>query len=647
MTSCRKPLLLTSILLLSVGACAPQVVTVTVTSPPETVVVTATPPDTPTAAPPSRADEPPQALHVCLVGEPDTLYLYGASQLPATQHVMEAIYDGPIDHRDFDHQPVILEKLPTLQDGDAVTRTTFVRRGDRVVDVDGDVVELEDGVRIRPSGCYTSGCVVTFEGGMVRMEHLEAVFALRQDVSWSDGEPLTAKDSEYGFRVASDPATPGYRFVVERTAAYKAIDGFRTRWTGLPGFRDELYGLRFFPPLPRHHLEEVPARELPVHDEARRTPLGWGPFVVDEWIRGDRIELSPNPHYFRADAGLPHLQSLVFQFKSDGAEVAAGVISGVCDVGTHDAELEGLLPLLAGLEDEGVLTIVSAPGQGMDRLSFGIQASERHEGPSFFADERVREAAARCIDRQALNDEVALGRSVVPESYLPPAHPLYPKDDLADHPYDPAAGRALLDELGWRDVDGDGVREAQGVPGIPEGQRFDATLTTVDDGDEDERIARMLRAQLADCGVRVNVAAVPRWDLFADGPDGPLFGRRFDLAQATWWLGDRPGCDRYLSSQIPQADGWIGGNITGYVDSEFDLACQAALRSLPGSEAYGRHHREAQVIFSENLPALPLLMRLRVGLARPHVEGLKLDATSPSELWNVEQMRAVERASEG
>jgi len=640
MTLCHKPLHIIGILLLFVTACAPRVVTVTVTSPPETVVVTATPQETATPTASSGSDEP-QALHICVVGEPDTLYLYGASQLPSTQHVMEAVYDGPIDHRDYDHQPIILEKLPALQDGDAFTRTTFVRRGDIVVDAEGDVVELQEGVRVRPSGCYTSGCEVVFEGGMVRMEHLEATFALREDVSWSDGEPLTAEDSAFGFEVASDPGTPGFRYVVERTAAYEAVEEFQTRWTGLPGFRDASYGLRFFPPLPRHQLEDIPSHQLPGYNGARREPLGWGPFVVDDWIPGDRIELSPNPHYFRAEAGLPYLDKLVFHFKPDAAQVAAGVIAEDCDVGTSDAELEGLLPLLTSLEEEGVLTVVSAPGQGMARLSFGIQSSEGYARPSFFARGQVREAIAACIDRQALQDEVALGRSIVPESYAAPDHPLYPVEDLTEHPYDPAAGRALLDELGWRDTDGDGVREALDVPDLMDGQPFDVVLVSMDDSEVDEKVARMVRAQLADCGVSVTVEALPRWELFADGPEGPLFGRRFDLAQATWWLEDRPPCERYLSSQIPEAENWVGGNITGYVSPKYDSACLSALRGLPGSEEYMRNHREAQVVFSEDLPALPLFMSLRIGLARPGVTGLQMDPTSPSELWNVERMRTV------
>src|SRR4030042_439081 len=80
------------------------------------VVVTATPePEVPTEA-------APRTLVVCQGQEPETLFVYGGSMLAAT-FVQDAIYDGPIDANSFDYQPVILEKLPSLADGDAVIQT--------------------------------------------------------------------------------------------------------------------------------------------------------------------------------------------------------------------------------------------------------------------------------------------------------------------------------------------------------------------------------------------------------------------------------------------------------------------------------------------------------------------------------------------
>ncbi|MDY7076252.1 MAG: ABC transporter substrate-binding protein, partial [Chloroflexota bacterium] len=333
----RRVLIVFITILLFFTGCAPQVVTVTVTTPPETVVVTATPDPSPI---PTPVPPEPKVLTVCLVGEPDTLYLYGGSRLPATHHVMEALYDGPIDHLDYAYQPVILQKVPSLADGDAVTRTVRIREGMLVVGADGSVVELVEGVWVRPAGCHADECAVEFEGEPIWMERMEVTFALREDVTWADGEPLTADDSLFAFQVASDQATPGGRYLVERTARYRALDEWRVQWMGVPGFIDPTYFLNFFAPLPQHQLERRDPDELLLADETRRYPLGWGPFVVEEWVPGDRMILSLNPHYFRAAEGLPNLDRVVFRFTSGAPDVVARLLSGECDIGTHDADFE-------------------------------------------------------------------------------------------------------------------------------------------------------------------------------------------------------------------------------------------------------------------------------------------------------------------
>jgi len=626
-----------TVALLTLAACAPQVVTVTVTAPPETVVVTATstiqaPLPSPTPPPPE-----PKTLTVCLVGEPDTLYLYGGSRLPATRHVMEGLYDGPIDHVNYDYQPVILQKLPSIADGDALTRAIRVREGSLVVSTDGDVVELEEGVWVRQVGCYADECAVEFEGESLWMERVEATFTLREDVKWADGEPLTADDSLFAFQVASDPDTPGGRYLVERTARYRALDDWRVRWVGIPGFLDPTYFTNFFAPLPRHQLQgRAPGKVLHM-DETRRDPLGWGPFIVEEWVLGDHITLSRNPYYFRAAEGLPYVDFVVFRFTSGAPEIVAHLLSGECDVGVHDAGFDFSMPLLVQTERQGLLNVISAPANGWEHIDFGIAPAPGYRRTDFFEDVRVRQAIAQCIDRQAIVDEVTYGYSVVPDSYLPPGHPLYVEDQLTHWNYDSAAGRALLEEVGWLDEDGDGIREAYRVQGIRSGTLFEVTLLT-SESSISQQASRIVKAQLADCGIRVNLETQSLSALFADGPDGPLFGRQFDLAETVWWFDVTPLCGRYITSEIPDIGRWSGSNISGYSNPEYDVFCQGALRALPGTPEYEDYHQQAQVIFSEELPAVPLFMRLRTAVARPNVLGLAMDPTALSELWDIERL---------
>jgi len=251
---------------------------------------------------------------------------------------------------------------------------------------------------------------------------------------------------------------------------------------------------------------------------------------------------------------------------------------------------------------------------------------------------RARQAIIQCIDRQAIVDEVTYGRSLVPDSYLPPVHPLYAGDLLTHWDYDPAAGRALLEEVGWLDEDGDSVIEAHNVQGVRAGTPFEVTLLTPSESVGSQQVARIVKAQLADCSIRVNLETRPSWEFFADGPEGPLFGRRFDLAETAWWFDVIPPCGHYVSHEIPDEGHWYADNPTGYSNPDYDAVCQAALQALPGTQEYEEYHEQAQVIFSEELPSIPLFMWLRVAVARPGVLNLNLDSTAPSELWNIEML---------
>ena len=197
----------------------------------ETVIVTVEPAE--------EVEEPqdsgPRTLVICQGQEPDTLYILRAGMLAAS-HILQAIYDGPIDERSFDYQAIILEKLPSLADGDALLQIVSVTAGDKVVDASGEVAELAEGVLVKPSGCAHMDCAVEYEGGEVQMEQLVATFKLLPGLTWSDSTPLTAYDSEYSFELNKDPDTGGLLYTVNRTASYEALDELTVQWTGLPGF---------------------------------------------------------------------------------------------------------------------------------------------------------------------------------------------------------------------------------------------------------------------------------------------------------------------------------------------------------------------------------------------------------------------------
>jgi len=141
---------------------------------------------------------------------------------------------------------------------------------------------------------------------------------------------------------------------------------------------------------------------------------------------------------------------------------------------------------------------------------------------------------------------------------------------------------------------------------------------------------------LAQCGIQVNLNYYPASEWFSAGPDGKLYGRRFDLGEVAWISSTSYFCGLYITSQIPSPNNnWSGSNITGYSNSEFDYYCDLATNTLPGEPGYEEYWRLAQQMFSDELPVVPLFFRNKIAATNPEICNFMMDATS-NELWNIE-----------
>jgi peptide/nickel transport system substrate-binding protein len=597
---------------------------------------------------PSPTPVPARTLVICLTEEPQTLYLYGSGSR-SMWNVLEALYDGPIDTRGYSAQPVIVEKVPSLAGGDAKITPVSVQSGDPVVDVDGRLVALSKGLKVYPSGCTSLDCAVTWDGlSALQMDQLSATYTLKPGVNWSDGVPVTAADSLFSFNIAADPATPASKSLVDRTAAYKALDERTISWSGVPGFLEQRFADYFWVPLPEHALKGKSAKDLLSDPAATRSPLGWGPYTVQEWSSGDHILLKKNPAYFRAGEGLPKFDFLDFRFLGNPADSALMALAGgECDVVDRNPGFQPELQELINTQNSGKLNLLLQQGPEWEMLAFGIRPASYDDGyqpgadrPDFFGDTRVRMAVGQCIDRQSLNADFFNGRSSVPAGTLAPGQPFY-QSDLQPLPYNPAAAEKLLDEAGWTDADNDPAtpRVSAGVSGVPDGTPFKLTLLTTQ-ADLRKQTAQRIAAMLQNCGIQVTPQYLTPGDLFAPGPDGPLFGRKFDLAEFSWEAGPRPGCSLFTAAQVPtQANLWTGVNLTGFQDADFDRACAGALTAFsnPDTLAGQAAVTAAEKVFAEQLPVLPLFFQLHIAITRPELCGLSLDPTARSLLWNLEE----------
>ena len=609
----------------------------------------------------------PRTLVVCQGQEPDQLWMYGGSML-ASSHIWQMIYDGgtaAIDANSFAYQAVIHEKLPSLADGDATLGSATAGEGDPVVDADGAVVILDAAadppIMLIPAGGIAEDAFA-YTGGDVELDSMTATFVLLPGLLWSDGTPLTAADSVYSFNAAADPDSKATKYVIEHTASYEATDDVTVVWTGLPGYKDAEYFTNVWAPLPEHQLGQFTALELLEAEESARTPMGWGPYIIDEWIAGDSITLHKNPNYFRADEGLPVFETVVVRMVGENSNAnIATLVSGECDIVDQTSHLDDQSELILELQAAGQINATFVTGTVWEHIDYGIQPLEYDDGfqagerPDFFSDVRTRRAFLMCMDRQSVVDTVMFGQSVVLDTYIPPQHPLF-NADATHWEFDVEAGTALLEEVGWVDDDGDveTPRVYQGDnPNIPANTPLTVAYETTTATQRTQTMA-VIQNSLAQCGIDAQITQYPAGEWFEDGPVGKLFGRRFDLGEFAWLTGVEPPCDLYLSTQTPGPDGetylsiqtgeevafasgWGGQNDPGYTNPEYDAVCNRALQTLPGQPGYEEAHLEAQQMFSDELPVAPLFLRLKLAGTRPDMCNFIMDPTANSEMWNVEE----------
>jgi peptide/nickel transport system substrate-binding protein len=339
-----------------------------------------------------------------------------------------------MDVIDYRSQAVILEKIPSIADGDAIIEPVQVQPGDLIVDAGGRLTTLEQEVSYLPAGCRESSCAVSYTGSEpVSMDQLSVQFSLRPGISWSDGEPLTAQDSLYSFEVAQELFPQVRADLIQHTASYRAQDEQRLEWRGVPGYLDPSYQTNFFQPLPQHAWSSLPAETLATAELSARSPIGWGAYVIEEWIAGDHITLKQNEFYFRSSEGLPNFDHLVFRFVTDNGEALAALQAGECDL-INEApadyfEQDDLRQVL----DAGNAAAFYKTDTAWEQLTFSTQPSDPAV-PVIFGLKEVRQAAAQCINRQQIVDLLFTRQSQVMDSYTPAAHPLPGHSQVAGPP---------------------------------------------------------------------------------------------------------------------------------------------------------------------------------------------------------------------
>lgn len=432
-------------------------------------------------------------------------------------------------------------------------------------------------------------------------DRLTQTFHLRRGVKFHDGSDFTARDVVAVFDAVMDGKHPteSLRADFVDLASWKAIDDFTVelKWKGIAPF-----SLRQVAKLPIY-----PAKSLEgdwANLALARTPIGTGPFRFDSWKKGEQLTLKRFEGWW---AGKPHLDQVTFRFVKDHTLATA-----LFEKGTFDLMTSIQPTVWRAIEARDPKNDWAQRGYNRLRSpdnSYSYIAW--NEALPFFADPRVRRALAMAYPSDLVSKGVDFGLE------LPTTCPYFLGSNKCDpsvkpFPYDPARARALLEEAGFKDADGDGVLERDGKR---LSFRFIMLGTSVRQG----KLVPLLQEAYKQMGVELVPEIVEGAVLNAR-----MSKRDFEAVNRVWTEFDIEQ-DQFQVFHSSQIDG--GSNFAGYSSPEVDALLEK-IRSEPDAEKRLKLERALHRKLYEDQPYLFMTSRQTLDAAKTRVHGI-----IPSLVW--------------
>ncbi|MQA14638.1 MAG: peptide ABC transporter substrate-binding protein [Pseudonocardiaceae bacterium] len=356
------------------------------------------------------------------------------------------------------------------------------------------------------------------------------MISLREDVTWHDGEPLTAQDVAFTvswFKEVPSGTYTHHITTVPHIAQVEVLDTYQVRLTCA-------YACPFLGTVTLAHVPIMPEHIWSgIEEPTRHTelPVGTGPYRLVSHEPGQGYRFEANPDYF---AGEPLVETLLMPIIPNPTTTFTALRTGEIDAATQFLPPE-LVEQFRNADDIEVITTTP--------LQFPELRINYRRAP--FDDPEFRRALSMAIDRRELNDTVWLGKGRVADRGYPHPDSPWTNPELRTT-YQPQAARQLLDRLGFTDADGDGVREGPGGPlsytiyvdgSVP--VRVRATQLVAEQLRE---IGIGARAETIDTGALSNLLDSKEYDLYLDsiGAHGVADPTQFIMSHFSGYLWDLP-----------------------------------------------------------------------------------------------------------
>ena len=470
----------------------------------------------------------------------------------------------------------------------------------------------------------------------VNPEEKTVTYKINPNFKWSNGEPVTTKDIVKTYEIMANQeyitSSKSLRYNKNRKAIVgieEYNEGKADKISGLEVIDDSTmkihlkemtpsvyWGGNFVPEFVNaKQFEGIPMDKITESDALRKNPLSYGPYVIKEIVQGEKVIFEANPYYYK---GEPKIKRLEMEILPPSQQVAA-IKSGKYDI-VFSPELN-IFPEIEKLDNINILT-KKAGSMNYIAFKLGKWDDEKNEvvtdPNSKMYDLNLRKAIAYAIDMDAVSKQFYHGLSTPAKSQLSPLFPSLHNPEINGFKQDVEKAKQLLDEAGFKDVDGDGIREGK------DGKPVKYTLAMMSGGEIAEPLAQYYIQQWRAIGLDVELL------------DGRLLDSKNFYNRVN---GDDPAIDFCIAGigfgTDPQQLAIFGKNakfnISRYISDNLEAALDATVSKDAMNEEYRvKAYKDYEKVFMEEIPAVPILNKLDILVVnkrikkydwRPNVDG--------------------------
>ncbi len=456
--------------------------------------------------------------------------------------------------------------------------------------------------------------VPTIANGGISEDGLTITYKLKKAIKWQDGKPLTSGDVKFTWEVIMGKHgkyTPVTTIGYDRVELVKTPDErtviFHLKEVYAP-FVNTLFQFAIFP---KHLLEK--SQDLN-KDSFFRRPVGSGPFKIKEWKSGEYIIAEANSNYF---LGRPNLDRIIIKFIPDDNTLFTQMRTGEIDVWE-------MVPPTMSQQAEQIKEAKLYKTTAVNYENYAFN----HSNP-ILSDKRVRKALWYGTDIKTILEKLYPDSDpsiAVTDQY--PKSWAYNKN-LKPYPYDPQKAKKLLEKAGWKDVDGDGIREKNG-------KKLTLTISAPSGKKDREQKEEILQEQWRKIGVDLKIKNYDSLTLFGSFEEGGILTTgKYDVAIFAWIAGVDPDDSSLWSiDQIPSKENPSGQNSYFYRNPKIDRLCKEAVKTMNQEKRKKYYWRIQEILYED---AVTIFERYWVDLnsATLKLHQFKPNPTNQGHMWNV------------